>query len=57
MESIISDEVHAHDADLREVTLHIDIDSITIHVLHSVQFQYDSHKVRRHRWKKSDVEF
>ncbi|MDX9710356.1 MAG: hypothetical protein RBT64_12470 [Trichloromonas sp.] len=55
--AFISDEAHAHDADLRDITLRIDIESVTVHVVRGVKFLYDSHEVRRHRGEKSDVDF
>lgn len=45
----------AHDADLRDATLRIDIESVKVHVVRSVQFQCDTHDVWRHRWEKSDT--
>lgn len=55
--AFISNEVHTHDSDLRDITLRIDIECVSIHVVRGVQFLYDSHEVRRHRWEKSDVDF
>jgi hypothetical protein len=37
------------DKDLRDVTLRIDTDSIQVHIVRSVQYQYESHEVRRHQ--------
>lgn len=51
--AFVSDAWHAHDADLRDVTLRIDLESVKVHVVRSVQFQCDAHDVRRHRWEKS----
>lgn len=46
-----------HDADLRDATLRIDLESVKVHVVRSVQFQCDAHDVRRHRWVKRDAKF
>ena len=53
----MSDERDAYDADGRDITLRIDIESVSVHVVRSVQFHYDSYEVRRHRWEKSDAKF
>jgi len=47
----------ANDADLRDATLRIDPESVKVHVVRRVQFQYDAHDVRRHRWDKNDTKF
>ena len=47
----------AHDADFRDATLRIDLESVKVHVVRSVQFQCDAHHVWRHRWEKSDTKF
>ncbi|HEY6094543.1 MAG TPA: RES domain-containing protein [Gallionellaceae bacterium] len=43
----------SHDSDARDITLRIDVNSIKVHTVHSVKFQYDSHDVSRHRVEKS----
>jgi len=48
---------HAPDADIRDTTLRIDLKSVRVHVVRRVQFQYDSHDVRRYRWDKRDTKF
>jgi hypothetical protein len=47
----------ADDADLRVITLSIDLESVKVHVVRGVQFQCDAHDVRRHRWENRDAEF
>lgn len=46
-----------HDVDLPDATLSIDIESVKVHVVRSVQFQCDTHDVRRHRWEQGDTKF
>ena len=55
--SFISDLTHDHDADLRDVTLRIDTETVSVHVVRGVKYNYDSHKVRRHRWEMGNVAF
>ncbi len=46
-----------HDADLRNATLRIDLESVKVHVVRSVEFQCDAHDVRRYRRVKSDTKY
>lgn len=45
-----------HDEDPRDVTLRIDINSVTVHIVRNVQFECDPHKVRRERRETSDID-
>lgn len=54
---LVSGSQSADDADLRAVTMHVDLKSVKVHLVRSVQFQCDAHEVRRHRWEKGDTKF
>jgi RES domain len=45
------------DANVRDVTLHLDLESVQEHHVEAVSFQTTAHKVRRHRWTKGDLVF
>jgi len=45
------------EVDTRESTLDLDLESVEVHHIDAVSFQTTSHPVRRHRWKKSDLDF
>lgn len=45
------------DADPREVTLRIDVESLQVHEVNAVQIQTSSRSVRRHRFEKRDFDF
>jgi hypothetical protein len=45
------------DFDARPYTLKIDLRSLRVHVVEAVSFKTKKHKVRRHRWEKSDPDF
>lgn len=47
----------SHDLDLRDTALRINLESVKVCIVRSVQFQCDAHEVRRHRWEKNDTEF
>ncbi len=52
------DEVGAAgDADIREVTLNLDLESVQVHHIEAVSYETTAHSVRRHRWKKGDLNF
>jgi hypothetical protein len=52
------DEVGAAgDADIREVTLNLDLESVQVHHIEAVSYETTAHSVRRHRWKKGDLDF
>lgn len=55
--AFVSGAWHARDADLRDATLRIDLESTKVHVVRSVQFQCGAHDVRRHRWERRDTKF
>lgn len=42
------------DYDARPVTLKIDPDEVTVHIVEAVRFETEDHKVRRYRWEKKD---
>lgn len=46
------DAFHTHDADIRDVTLRIVLESIEVHIVRSAKFQCDAHLVQRHRSEK-----
>lgn len=52
-----SDMVVAGDADTREVTLNLELESVQVHHIEAVSFKTTAHRVRRHRWKKGDYKF
>lgn len=54
---VVSVPWRVHEVDLRDITLRIDLESVKVHVVRSVQFECDAHDVRRHRWEKADPEF
>jgi hypothetical protein len=41
--------------DFRPSTLKIDVESISVHIIQSVDFSTQEHKVYRHRWEKQDT--
>ncbi len=43
-------------ADLRDVTLRVDIKSIQVHIMRSVQYQYESYEVQRHQLERNSVD-
>jgi hypothetical protein len=43
--------------DLRPVTLRLDIESVTVHIIQAVEFSSEKHIVVRHRWEKHDQNF
>jgi len=45
------------DADWREPSLRIIIDSVCVHIIRRVQFETDEHRVTRHRWEKQEPNF
>jgi len=45
------------DADVREVTLILDLESVQVHHIEAVSFKTTAHTVRRHRWNKRDLDF
>jgi hypothetical protein len=45
------------DADIREITLNLDLESVQVHHIEAVSFKTTAHSVRRHRWKKGDLKF
>lgn len=47
----------SYDEDFRDATLRIDSASVKVNVILSVQFKFDEHEVRRHRWEKRDTKF
>lgn len=49
------DNLGAQDFDTRDVALCIDANSVKVHIVRSLQFQYDTHEVTRHRFEKSRV--
>lgn len=52
---LLSDYLESQNLDTRDVTLRIDANSVMVHIVRSVQFQYDTHEVTRHRIEKSRV--
>jgi hypothetical protein len=44
-------------ADIRDMTLRLDIDSVTVHHVGSVTYGTDSHPVARHRSEKRNPKF
>ena len=45
------------DADIRQVTLNLDLESVQVHHIEAVSYETTAHSVRRHRWKKGDLNF
>lgn len=43
------------DYDHREITLRVDPEGITVHIVEAVSFKTDEHTVRRYRWAKIDA--
>jgi hypothetical protein len=41
----------------REASLRIDLDSVEVHIVQRVQFETESHNVRRNRWEKRETDF
>ncbi len=46
-----------HDNDFRHETLRIDLESVKVHIVKGVHYQYESHDVRRDRQYKGDPEY
>jgi hypothetical protein len=46
-----------HDADHRDMTLRLAMDTVKVHVINAVTFTSEEHSVRRHRWEKREPEF
>lgn len=47
----------APDPDGRPVTLKIDLDSLTVHIVEAVKIKTVDYKVKRHRWEKREPDF
>ncbi|MGJ4941439.1 RES domain-containing protein [Bradyrhizobium sp. HKCCYLS1011] len=53
-----SETESAGDADFRDVTLNLDLESVEVHHVEAVSFRTTAHSVRRHRWqKRSEPDF
>lgn len=52
---LLSNYLESQNLDTRDITLRIDVNSVMVHIVRSVQFQYDTHEVTRHRIEKSRV--
>ncbi|SOD22758.1 RES domain-containing protein [Nitrosomonas ureae] len=55
--AFVGGEWRAHDADIRDTTLRIDIESVKVHIVRSVQFQCETHDVSRYRREKRNTKF
>lgn len=52
----LTPEVSEYNWEVRPVTLRIDVDSLSVHVVKAVTFETHDHKVHRHRWEKRSLE-